>query len=289
MSDNKWTYHFLNATTFVLGNRKNAGKTTFMNLVLNHIRQVKQPAICSIGIDGESTDHIDGQSKPLVHTQSGDYVVTTRPMLNASNAQYALLKAFPYRTVLGQLVIAQTLRSGTIELVGPENNLQLSEIIQFLQQELKCNTIIVDGAASRLTPVSAIKNAGFMYVVNADRRNLSKALDTMKRLSLSDTFLSESDNTNRENVFAIEGALTSHKLQAIPENCQTLCIDNITSIFLSYKQLAELNKRVTMVVKNRYQLKAFVVILKDIKVADFKQMYVQNQIKTELIINPYVD
>ncbi len=285
MNTTNATYRFINTTSFVMGNRKNAGKTTFMNWALNHIRKVESPAFATIGIDGETHDQIDGRDKPLIKTEPGDVLITSYPMLRKSSGLFKVEKAFPIKTSLGQLVVASTLRSGTIELVGPEYNLQLKELIDFIRVELNYRSIIIDGAASRLTPVNSITDSGFYYVVNIDRRNLNKALEQMQLLSIAAVF---EQATNDENAFAVEGALTPGKLNSIPKTTETIVINDLTSIFLNYEQLKHLIKQVNIKVINRPTLKGYVAVLKDIAQEAFTQLYHTKGIQTELIINPYV-
>jgi len=290
MQTTEWTYRFLNASTFVLGNRKNAGKTTFMNLALSHIRKVEKPAFCTIGIDGESNDMIDGRAKPIINTQPGDGIVTTYPMLQKSNGQFKIQKVFPYHTVLGQIIIATTIREGSIELVGPENNTQLNTIIKFLNTELHFKTVIIDGAASRITPIGAVNNSNCFYLVNIDRRNLSKSMDNMKMLSMCSEFEQAKDlNSSINQVYKIKGALTPSKVHSIPKEYDTIIVNNPTSIFLTHKQLKELSKKFKIQTINTYQLNGFVVVLKDIEALEFNNLYRKNNINTELIINPYVN
>lgn len=283
-----WTYRFLNANTCILGNRKNAGKTTFMNFALSQLRKHTKPAFCSIGIDGESNDLIDGRDKPAILTLPGDCVVTSLSMIKKSSAQFKVLKVLPIRTVLGQLVISETIRQGNIELVGPENNNQLNSIIRFLNNDLSFNTVIIDGAASRISPVSAINNCKFYYVVNIDRKNQNKAFDTLKLISLASSF-SIAKEANKKEAYIIDGALTTSKLNKLPQNCHSIIVKNIASIFLSYADLKKVMSRTQVFLEEQYELNAFIVILKDVETKDFKSLYQQHNINTELITNPYVN
>ncbi|MFO7674212.1 MAG: hypothetical protein R6V74_10935, partial [Lutibacter sp.] len=141
------TEQLLNKTTFLVGNKKNAGKTTFLNYALAQVREVVRPAFFTIGIDGEPSDLIFDTPKPKVYTEIGDYVVTSGLMINKSDALFEIIHVFPYKTVLGRLVLAKTLRSGSIELVGSEDNKQLDEIVDYLRNEEHIKTIVIDGAA----------------------------------------------------------------------------------------------------------------------------------------------
>ncbi len=285
MNTTNATYRFINTTSFVMGNRKNAGKTTFMNWALNQIRNVEAPAFATIGIDGETHDQIDGRDKPLITTEAGDVFITSYPMLRKSSGLFKVEKAFPIKTPLGQLVVAKTLRRGTIELVGPEYNEQLKDMIDFIRLELNYRSIIIDGAASRLTPVSSIANSGFYYVVNIDRRNLKKTLEQMQLLSAAAGFELA---TQKDDAFVVEGALTPGKIESIPNECKTIVINDLTSVFLNYEHLKHLTDRVDIKVINRPILKSYVVVLKDIAQEAFSQLYLSKGIKTKLILNPYV-
>ena len=148
----------VNKTTFLVGNKKNAGKTTFLNYALKQVREVVSPTFFTIGIDGETSDLIFDTPKPKVYTEIGDFVVTSDAMVNKSDALFEIIHVFPYKTVLGRLVLVKTLRSGTVELVGAEDNKQLTEIVDFLRSLNTENTILIDGAASRATQVAAVKN-----------------------------------------------------------------------------------------------------------------------------------
>jgi len=278
-------YELLNSTTFVMGNRKNAGKTTFLNWALNQVRKVDQPAFGTIGIDGESNDQIDGRTKPVIHAVKGDAIVTSYPMINKSKGLFSIEKALPINTPLGQLVIAKTIRNGNIELVGPEHNEQLQAVINYLKNELHYQTILIDGAASRLTPVSTINDSGFYYLLNIDRRNIKKALEQMQLLSVCSQF--EHIPANK-NPYQIEGALTALKLNTIPTGVEAVAINDLTSVFLNFQQLNRLMEHTCVYVKNKLNLKGFVIVLKDVSETDFTSMYKNKNIETPVIFNPYV-
>lgn len=285
MQTQQLTYQFLNNTTFVMGNRKHAGKTTFLNWVLNQIRQVESPAFGSIGVDGESHDQIDGRTKPRVYAHKGDGIVTSLAMIKKSDGLFSIEKALPINTPLGQLVIAKTLRGGRVELIGPEHNEQLQMVIKHLKDELQYKTIVFDGAASRLTPVSAVEQSGFYYVMNIDRRNLTKAVEQMQLLTLSSQLKTMQA---AEQLHPLDGALTKAKLSQLPKQCEGILINDLSSVFLSYQQLAQLMKNSNIRVKQSIKLKGFVIITKDVAQEAIKAMLQSKNIQTKIIYNPYV-
>jgi len=276
-------------TTFLVGNKKNAGKTTFLNYALRQVREVVAPTFFTIGIDGETSDLIFETPKPRVYTEIGDFVVTSDLMINKSDALFEIMHVFPYRTVLGRLVLAKTLRSGTVELVGSEDNKQLAEIVTFLKEEEQINSIIIDGAASRATQVAAINNSNFYYLIKLDQRSINADINKFKTIALISKFkcIDDIEKVEEKLVFELKGALTESKLTQIPENCDVLLIDDFTKIFLTYSQIVELKSKLEIVYKIQYKLNSFVVILKDIIKEDFMKLLEQHTIKETILFNPY--
>lgn len=279
----------VNKTTFLVGNKKNAGKTTFLNYALKQVRKVVQPAFFTIGIDGETSDLIFDTPKPKVFTETGDFVVTSDLMINKSEASFEIIHVFPYKTVLGRLVLAKTVRSGNIELVGSEDNKQLAEIVDYLRNEENINTIIIDGAASRTTQVASIKNSYFYYIIKLDQKSINSDINKLRTISLINKFkpLDKIDDIENKTVFEIKGALTETKLSQIPEDCDVLLIDDFTKIFLDLSQVTELTRKLEIAYNIQYQLVSFIVILKDIIKNDFVRMLENHNIEDTILYNPY--
>ncbi|MDP3358581.1 MAG: hypothetical protein Q8S41_04455 [Lutibacter sp.] len=279
----------VNKTTFLVGNKKNAGKTTFLNYALTQLREVVQPAFFTIGIDGEASDLIFDTPKPKIYTETGDYVVTSSLMINKSDALFEIIHVFPYKTVLGRLALAKTLRNGTIELVGSEDNKQLAEIITFLRNEEHIKTIVIDGAASRVTQVASVKNSYFYYIVKIDQKSINSDLNKLRTIAFISKFkdIDHIDDVENKTVFEIKGALTESKLSMIPENCDILLLNDFTKIFLDFYQVTKLTEKLEIAYKIPYQLVSFVVILKDILKEDFVKIVESHNLKEPILYNPY--
>ncbi len=283
------TEQLVNKTTFLVGNKKNAGKTTFLNYALAQLRKIVQPAFFTIGIDGEATDLLFDAPKPKVYTEIGDYIVTSSLMINKSDALFEIIHVFPYKTVLGRLVLAKTLRSGNIELVGSEDNKQLGEIVAYLRNEENINTIIIDGAASRVTQVASIKNSYFYFIIKLDQKSINSDINKLRTIALISKFRSidEIDAIENKVVFEIKGALTESKLSMIPDDCDVLLLNDFTKIFLDFTQVTELTRKLEISYKITYQLVSFVVILKDMMKEDFVKIVENHHIKETILYNPY--
>ena len=278
----------LNNTTFIVGSDKNSGKTTFLNYALRQLRGITPLAFLTIGIDGEKQDLISGNPKPCIYSIIGDYLVTTELMLNKTDILFEIHEVFPIKTVLGRLVLVRTLRDGFIELVGPEDNTQLANILSFIRFEKKIKTVLVDGAINRITQVSAFKKAGFIYVLKVMRSNLGSALEKIKTLSLLKD-IPQADEKNIENSgsFVFKGALTSSKLNQIPPQFNNLILEDFTRIFLKYSELKALNKKRKIFFSEAFNFHFFLINLYDVKKDDFTALLAQNNLSVKVVFNPY--
>lgn len=275
-------------TTFIVGNDKNAGKTTFLNYSLHLLRKKTEPAFLSVGVDGEEHDQISGMSKPQVFTCENDYLVTTDSMLKKSPGLFRVMQSFPYKTVLGKIVLVKTLRGGSIELVGPENNAQLKEILAFIKEDLRVKTILIDGAVNRLTQVSSSDKAGFVYVFKISRSNLNSSLRKLKTLSLIKNIGgATSADVNSKNSFVLEGALTSAKLRQVPEDSEKLILTDFTRIFISHSELTKLQKGLTILFENDYPMNFAMVNLYDISRDEFDAHLKDNNVVLDILYNPF--
>ena len=283
------TNQLINKTTFLVGNKKNAGKTTFLNYALKKVREVVHPAFFTIGIDGEENDLIFNTPKPKIYTEIGDFVVTSDLMIHKSDAQFEIIHVFPYKTVLGRLILVKTIRSGTIELVGSEDNSQLAEIVHYLKTHEHINTIIIDGAASRTTQVASVKNSCFYYIVKLDQKTINSDINKLKTISLINKFkiIDRLDDIENKTIFEIKGAFTETKLSEIPKNCNVLLLQDFTKIFLDYSELVNLTKKLEIAFKISYKLVSFVIILKDVSKEDFREIIDKHNIKESILFNRY--
>ena len=279
----------INRTTFITGNGKNAGKTTFLNYILNSLRPFSDKnAYLTIGIDGEKEDMIFGTPKPGVYAEKGDYVVTCDSALAESDAEFEILEVFPYSTRLGKLLLLKNVRPGSIELIGPENNLQLSRILCYLKDEQKINTILIDGAVNRITQVASMSEAGFIYVLKVAGKNLMKSINQIRTISLVKNFPVIADDISRnENIFECDGALTNIKASKIPDKFDGILVNDFTKIFLDWNELAAFRSKRKIYYKKRYELLFFTVNLIDIGRVEFEEALKANNVAENIIYNPY--
>ena len=276
-------------TTFQVGNKKNAGKTTFFTYAISQIRDHAPIAFMTIGVDGETSDAIDHSRKPAISTVKGDYIVTTNTRINQSDALFAIKQVFPYKTALGQLVLAQTIRGGTVELVGSEDNLQLTEIIRFLKNDMNIDTILVDGAASRTTQVASVKNSCFYYILRIDHETLHSDFNKLRTILLISKFpcIEDIKDSHQKQVFEVTGAFTESRKKLVPDNCDVLLVNDFTKLFLDFAQITKLSSKFQIAYKTGYRLLSVVIILKNVQRQEFKDLINKYNITENLMINPY--
>jgi len=153
----------------------------------------------------------------------------------------------------------------------------------------KMSTIIIDGAASRTTQVASVKNSSFFYIFKFEQKSINSDINKLKTVSLINKFksITEIDNIENKKVFEIKGALTKDKLDTIPEKCDVLLLNDFTKIFLNFSQVSELINKLEIAYKITYELSSFVIILKDIKKEDCKDIISKHKIEESIIYNPY--
>jgi hypothetical protein len=277
-----------NHITYIAGNRKNAGKTTFLNCALEQLRPKGHLAYLSIGVDGEERDLVFGHAKPQILAQPGDTLLTAQAALAKTDALYEIHQVFPYKTVLGRLVVAMITRGGFVELVGPETNRQLETVIHHMRGQERLDTILVDGSANRLTQVATTPGAGYVYVAQVGRRDSEKAISAMKRLYVLDA-IPQLEGPCLDHSFEIHGALTERKLAhlPLPETCSTIVLQDFTKVFLSLRQIARLQNRYQLLFRDKLDLRFFVVNLLDLDRDAFLDQIGDDRIGQRIVFNPY--
>lgn len=276
----------VNRLIYLVGSEKNAGKTTYLNYLLRETRKKTQVAFLTIGIDGEKKDFIFDTPKPQIFTEPGDYFITSEKMLKSSNALVEICNVFPIKTVLGRIVLAKTVRGGFIELVGPENNLQLSEIIRYMKDEVGISTILVDGAANRVTHVATDIEGACIYILKVTAKTFSSSIDKLKSLAIIEKLSQYTENCHP--CFFIKGALTENKLSSIPKESEKIVVDDFTKIFLSFQTLKKLTRDRQLLLHQTTKLLTIVVNLHDVERAGFEKIVKDLGMENRITYNPFV-
>ena len=134
-------------TLSIIGLEKNTGKTTTLNFIMKALKN-KKLAITSIGRDGEEQDAVTFTHKPRIYVKTGTLVATAKSMILKSDATFKIIGVMDISTPLGNIVIAESITSGFLEIAGPSTKEKIKAVIDALK---KCGAefTIVDGALSR--------------------------------------------------------------------------------------------------------------------------------------------
>jgi len=274
-------------TVFIVGSKKNAGKTTFLNYALNRLRDSASLGALSVGVDGESQDQVFGNPKPQVRAERGDILLCAETALANSDLHYEILNVYPFRTAIGRPVLLRALRPGRAEISGPENNSQLGEILSDMRRH-GAGTVFVDGAVDRITQVAAGHKAAFVYVARVEPENMDSTAAAMKLVwAASAVPLWREGEKCPAPLTRVEGALTPGKVPPRDVKGGTLLIEDLTKIFLTWPQWQELKGRFELRFAAKPDLAAFIVNLCNVTRADFEKKLGSPQLADRIVYNPY--
>ena len=169
-----------------MGLAKHAGKTECFNYILRRVRgSGRRFAVTSIGVDGESYDITSTLAKPEIEVYEGMIFVTSEAHYRQKRLVAEILDISGRRTALGRLVTARALTDGKALLSGPADTGSLAALTERLYG-LGAQTVLIDGALSRLSPASpAIAEAMVLATgaaVSTDPEKLVRATAYVCRL-----------------------------------------------------------------------------------------------------------
>ncbi|MHB0997531.1 MAG: hypothetical protein ACYC2I_14300 [Elusimicrobiales bacterium] len=274
-------------TVFIVGSRKNAGKTTFLNYALNRLRGSGPLGALSVGVDGEALDQVFGHPKPQLRADKGDILLCAESALKSADLHYEVLNVYPFRTAIGRPVLLRALRPGRAEISGPENNEQLGEILADMRRH-GAGTVFVDGAVDRITQAAAVPRAAFVYVARVEPENLDSSAAAIRLLwSAAAVPQCRAGEKLREPIVIIDGALTPGRIPGREAKGGTLVIEDLTKVFLSWQQWSELGARFDLRFAAKPDLAAVIVNLCNVGRQDFEKKLGSAALAERVIYNPY--
>lgn len=131
----------------VVGNTKNAGKTTVINQLLKAI-DVSCIGITSIGLDGEEIDQVTFMDKPRIFVRPGYIVATAEETLSAFEAAYEVIFHTDIPTAIGNVIIVSIKSSGNALIAGPSVVSDMAKVID-LMDAYDLMHVFIDGAFFR--------------------------------------------------------------------------------------------------------------------------------------------
>jgi len=147
----------------VVGNAKNAGKTTVLNALIAAYGDIRV-GVTSIGLDGEELDAVTYLPKPRIYLQKGTLTATAEDCLKTAEATYRLLRRTGVSTALGEIVVVEIVKPGICLVGGPATVAAMEKIVGILK-DLGAARIFIDGAFARSS--HAVAGEALVYVVGA--------------------------------------------------------------------------------------------------------------------------
>jgi uncharacterized NAD-dependent epimerase/dehydratase family protein len=188
---------------FVVGTGKNVGKTVTMRAVYRALlERGVQPALASIGRDGEAIDAGDAVAKPRLWLEPGTVLATARAALPSSPAS-ELLDLPEIATAVGPLILARVRQGTYYELIGPPTASGLRYVVNRLRDFAP--RVLVDGAIDRLAAVAGGEDAIVVACGAAAAATPEEVADDVRALTLR---LQTPRYEPQEERIEIDGALT---------------------------------------------------------------------------------
>jgi len=280
---------YLGRVTFISGEGKHCGKTTFMNRAASLVRQAERGTkaqgllIMTVGYDGESRDFLSGARKPSVPVFKGDYYITAERFLRSGGSCPEIVDVLSGSSVLGRLVLVRASRDGTAALVGPEGNAGVGWVLSRVLDSGLASTALVDGAINRITQASSRPDAQLVYALQVDQVGAAKAASHVKRMA---TLVSLSlDDGLSEDVYRLSDALTAETAARLPKDALVVSVADFTSVFLGGSELNAFLRERRLLVRRPIRFAGFSVVCRGIQDSAFAQMVGRSA--ALLSFNPY--
>ena len=193
----------------IVGNAKNAGKTTVLNEVIKHKNE--RLMITSIGLDGEEIDQVTFLEKPQVYVRKNDIIATAKDCLQQCLASFSFVQETSIQTAIGPVVICEVDQPGKVLIAGPSTVDDMDRLIQELASKYR-HQILIDGAFSRQSFARISETTIFVIGANASidiHQTVEEAYYAYRKLTLPkvDIDVLMHQNKNHIVLFNEQGAI----------------------------------------------------------------------------------
>lgn len=247
----------------IVGLAKNAGKTECLNYILKRLAaRGHATALTSIGVDGETSDAVTRTPKPEITVYNNMLFATSELHYRQRRLTSEILDLSNRHTALGRLVTARAVIGGKALISGPADTATMRRLIASLH-DLGAETVLIDGALSRLSPASPAVADALVLATGAAVASTIKEVERHTRFVCSliqlpavDADLAERLETVGNGVWGIDDSGLPHDLKipsafALEKNRDRIfsygttlfCSGAVSDYFLEFlkmqKQIAE--------------------------------------------------
>jgi hypothetical protein len=124
-----------------------------------------------------------------------------------------------------------------------------------------------------------------VYVVRVDRERLDSTRDAM-RLFHAFSLVRGAEGLPQEGTEYLPGALTRSRLAALPQSTRTLVLEDLTKVFLTWREWKSAAARLDIRFQRRLELRFFCVILHDVSRSEFERG-LEPELIAQMLYNPY--
>ncbi len=175
-------------TITVVGLAKNAGKTTVINHLLEHMHG--RVGIASLGLDGEARDQLTGLHKPRVWPPADALVATTTGLVDVHAVR--VVERLPYRTAVGSVLVVEPPSDTPVTVSGPTRLDELDATVEALHAA-GARRVLLEGALGRLGPAAPSRAEAVVLAAGASLANSRDDYAVRLRLALAALDLPVSD------------------------------------------------------------------------------------------------
>jgi hypothetical protein len=137
-----------NRIVTIAGLSKNAGKTSFLNFLLNSAPENLSLAVTTTGHDGEDNDFLTGLKKPKLLLNKNCYFTAIHDTINPLINSIEIVKKLPFNVLSKPLYLLKTLQPVQTEIFGPHTVDQQIELCHILKK-MNVQKIFIDGSLDR--------------------------------------------------------------------------------------------------------------------------------------------
>lgn len=247
---------FRGRTVFITGSSRGCGKTSLLAWCAQSQGRDstgKGPwAFLSSGYDVPAAESGDSRGRAVFRVEAGDFLVTSEDLLKEFPGSAETFLRLPDPTSGVYFVGVRIHRGGSVSLLGPRDPRVLRDMADQLKCRMGVSTLIIDGAAERITQTALVPGASFFHVTGYSpegRETFKRGLSFLAKCAGLPLY---SGGGEKEKVFRVSGVLTSST--EIKKETETVLVEDFTRIFLSAAELDTLLSGTALMVKRAIPL-----------------------------------
>jgi hypothetical protein len=157
--------------------------------------------------------------------------------------------------------------------------------IDFIREKNLVKTVLIDGAAGRITHVGMLADSQFIYCVRADSANFLRVAKNIELIAQLAELPMDNEPQDADDKFLLTGPLTASGIEKIPAKITRISIADLTDCFLDADAFKRVSERFVIEVRRRIPFLGFLVLLKNISQKTFLEAI--PSITAKIIFNPF--